>query len=104
MRVWQRFAIIGRMTIIPSSHSSSGKRKDGDSSAGADESGLNQAAWQAGAARQGPKRSTVLSAKENAADASVESKLRPQRIDEYIGQTKLKSMLKMSIAAAKARA
>lgn len=95
------------MTIVPSSPGNTGKAKDRGSVPRTDKDGstaASQSAWQAEGSPAAPKRSTVLSAKENASDASVESKLRPQRIDEYIGQTKLKSMLKMSLAAAKSRA
>jgi Holliday junction DNA helicase RuvB len=49
------------------------------------------------------ERANVLSAKETKSDQSTEGNLRPKTIDEYVGQTRLKSMLAMSIAAAKTR-
>lgn len=49
------------------------------------------------------KRSQVLSASETATDRKNDISLRPQTLDEYIGQSRLKGMLQMSIAAAKAR-
>jgi holliday junction DNA helicase RuvB len=49
------------------------------------------------------KRSLVLSAAETTADQKNEVALRPQTLDEYIGQARLKAMLHMSIAAAKSR-
>jgi holliday junction DNA helicase RuvB len=49
------------------------------------------------------KRSLVLSAAETTADQKNEIALRPQTLDEYIGQARLKAMLHMSIAAAKSR-
>src|SRR5579883_694140 len=48
-------------------------------------------------------RSSVLSAKETSSDLKSDSTLRPDNLDEYIGQTRLKSMLTMSITAAKRR-
>ncbi len=48
-------------------------------------------------------RTQLLSAKETAADLKSDATLRPQTIDEYIGQTRLKTMLTMSIGAAKSR-
>jgi Holliday junction DNA helicase RuvB len=50
-----------------------------------------------------PLRATVLSAKESSSDTSADVSLRPQSLTEYIGQTRLKAMLQMSIAAAKSR-
>jgi Holliday junction DNA helicase RuvB len=57
------------------------------------------------APEQKPKaaRASILSAKESRSDVAADSNLRPQSIAEYIGQTRLKSMLQMSIAAAKTR-
>jgi Holliday junction DNA helicase RuvB len=52
---------------------------------------------------QPKKRSQILSAQETVADQKSDIALRPQSIEEYIGQTRLKKMLKMSIGAAKAR-
>ncbi len=53
--------------------------------------------------RAKPQRSTVLSAKESSVDRSSDPNIRPQNLAEYIGQSHLKSMLKMSIAAAQTR-
>lgn len=50
-----------------------------------------------------PNRTQLLSAKETAADLKSDATLRPQTLDEYIGQTRLKTMLTMSIGAAKSR-
>jgi holliday junction DNA helicase RuvB len=94
------------MTIIPSSQKKSDKGKEPERVPAVDQAKATangQAAWQGASGMQVAKRSTVLSAKENTSDASVEVKLRPQRMEQYIGQTRLKSMLKMSIAAAKSR-
>lgn len=57
------------------------------------------------AAAPAPKatRASVLSARESRSDVAADSTLRPQTIGEYVGQTRLKSMLHMSIAAAKSR-
>ncbi|MBC8000468.1 MAG: Holliday junction branch migration DNA helicase RuvB [Leptolyngbya sp.] len=48
-------------------------------------------------------RAQLLSAKETAADLKSDATLRPQSLDEYIGQSRLKTMLTMSIGAAKSR-
>lgn len=48
-------------------------------------------------------RTQVLSAKETAADLKSDATLRPQTLEEYIGQSRLKTMLTMSIGAAKSR-
>jgi len=77
------------MTIIPSSINGP---KDG-----------GQGAHQEPDAPDKPKRSGVLSSRETKSDRKVDSSLRPQSISEYVGQTRLKSMLEMSIAAAKSR-
>jgi Holliday junction DNA helicase RuvB len=50
-----------------------------------------------------PARSTILSAQESRSDVAADSTLRPQSIAEYVGQTRLKAMLQMSIVAAKSR-
>ncbi len=47
--------------------------------------------------------SRVVSGKHREEDASLEGSLRPRRLDEYIGQDKVKSSLKISIEAAQAR-
>lgn len=49
------------------------------------------------------RRSSILSGKENSQDQKADSSVRPDSIDEYIGQTRLKAMMKMSIAAARNR-
>jgi Holliday junction DNA helicase RuvB len=49
------------------------------------------------------KRSIVLTATETRADQSAEVFLRPGTLAEYVGQTRLKAMMQMSISAAKAR-
>ncbi|HNN64175.1 MAG TPA: hypothetical protein PKH78_14080, partial [Candidatus Obscuribacter sp.] len=49
------------------------------------------------------RRSTLLSCQESSADLKSEQAVRPDRLGEYIGQTRLKSMLSMSINAAKSR-
>lgn len=48
-------------------------------------------------------RAEALSAKETPSDMRSEQAVRPQSIEEYIGQSQLKSMLSMSIGAAKNR-
>lgn len=48
-------------------------------------------------------RSEVLDAAETSGDRKVENSLRPQALAEYIGQSRLKSMLEMSIVAARKR-
>lgn len=53
--------------------------------------------------RQKARRSGVLSAKESVSDRKTEINLRPQTLQEYIGQTRTRSMLEMSVAAAKSR-
>lgn len=79
------------MTIIPSSvNNSDGSKKPKE-----------PAELSAPAAKVA--RSTVLSAQENRSDVTADSTLRPQTIAEYVGQTRLKAMLQMSIAAAKSR-
>lgn len=48
-------------------------------------------------------RAEALSAKETASDIRSEQAVRPQSIEEYIGQSQLKAMMSMSIGAAKNR-
>src|SRR5688572_5161658 len=50
-----------------------------------------------------PGRLEVLSQSQSASDTKVDSTLRPQRLNEYIGQSRLKAMLEMSMSAAKGR-
>ena len=45
----------------------------------------------------------VVSGKNREEDATLEGSLRPRRLDEYIGQDKIKSSLKIAIEAAQAR-
>ncbi len=47
--------------------------------------------------------SRVISGKHREEDEPIEGNLRPRRLDEYIGQDKVKSSLKISIEAAQAR-
>lgn len=56
-----------------------------------------------GGASDQKKRSLILSAQETQADLKSDVALRPQSLTEYIGQTRLKGMMQMSIAAAKSR-
>src|SRR5437773_1453002 len=81
------------MTIIPSQFSSS-SAPNPDSSGAA--SGGRKPPHK-------PNRLEILSNRESTADQKADSTLRPQRLSEYIGQSRLKSMLQMSIAAAKTR-
>lgn len=48
-------------------------------------------------------RSSLLSQKENVADQKSDQAVRPDSLLEYIGQSRLKAMLDMSISAAKSR-
>lgn len=48
-------------------------------------------------------RSTVLNSKETSSDVKSDTTLRPERLAEYIGQPRLKTMLTTSITAAKSR-
>lgn len=50
-----------------------------------------------------PRRSQVLSAAESLADQKLDISLRPRRLAEYVGQSRLKTVLGMSIDAAKKR-
>ncbi len=82
------------MTIVPSNPGNPGGFKQAGPKA-------ERARPPAGAARAG--RAEILSARESASDRKVEQSLRPLRLVEYIGQTRIKSMLEMSISAASAR-
>lgn len=74
------------MTIVPSSFNQPHKNPgDGDPST------------------TKPRRAEVLAPAETASDRKTDLSLRPQSIAEYIGQSRLKTMLGMSIAAAKTR-
>lgn len=72
------------MTIVPSSI---------DNTSGPDDGGERKKARRAG----------VLSASESMSDRKAELSLRPQTLKEYIGQTRTRSMMEMSIAAARSR-
>ena len=48
-------------------------------------------------------RTSVLASDETASDRSSEATLRPCKLQEYIGQSRLKTMLRMSITAARTR-
>ncbi len=78
------------MTIVPSSQD----KPDRSTAEGQDGLIANPAR---------PRRATVLSAKENSSDSSADLNLRPQSMADYVGQSRIKSMMQMSIAAAKAR-
>jgi len=82
------------MTIIPSFPGNSNQRAEGGGRVR--EPSASQPAGR-------PRRSEVISARESAADQKVENSLRPQRLDQYIGQSRLKTILEMSISAAKKR-
>ncbi len=49
------------------------------------------------------KKERVISAKPGEDDVSLDSSLRPRRLDEYVGQDKVKENLKIAIAAAQKR-
>ncbi|MBY0360023.1 MAG: Holliday junction branch migration DNA helicase RuvB [Candidatus Obscuribacterales bacterium] len=77
------------MTIVPSSIGGT---------AGPEET-AGQTEKQSGKTR----RSDVLSTKESVSDRKSDLNLRPKTLDEYIGQSRIRSMLEMSIAAASTR-
>lgn len=78
------------MAIIPSFSDGSGK---------SDDMSVNEESARVGRR----KRSLVLSADETSNDSKNEVFLRPVTLQEYIGQSRLKAMMQMSIAAAKSR-
>ncbi len=84
------------MTIIPSQSGNS--KTSGETNVRPDEQ------MPAGRGHNKGRRSEVLSARESASDKRVDLSLRPINLLDYIGQSRLKSMLEMSIAAAKSRA
>ncbi len=49
------------------------------------------------------RRSSLLSGQENSADQRSDQAVRPDSLQEYIGQSRLKNMMHMSISAAKSR-
>lgn len=57
----------------------------------------------AGQSGPGRLRSGVLSASESTSDRTSDQSLRPKSLKEYIGQSRTKDMLEMSIVAAKSR-
>ncbi|HNB23036.1 MAG TPA: hypothetical protein PKZ32_11475, partial [Candidatus Melainabacteria bacterium] len=85
------------MTIVPTNGEKKDRKdsKDGDSQT---EKPVVERDMKAKA-----NRTQVLSAKETAADLKSDATLRPQTLEEYIGQSRLKTMLTMSIGAAKSR-
>lgn len=91
------------MTIIPSSlkNSDGSKKVPPEPKGGGAVAGDPQTVETVGADK--PQRASVLSARESRSDKAADSSLRPQTIAEYVGQTRLKAMLQMSIAAAKSR-
>lgn len=80
------------MTIVPSF---SGGGSSGDRAGGAPVAGGTKGAKE--------RRSELLSASQSSSDQRVDLSLRPRLLADYVGQSRLKSMLSMSIAAAKAR-
>lgn len=95
------------MAIIPSF--SDGKGKASESASGARKTPANKSASDpivkedTTPAPAGRNRSLVLSASETSADQKSEIFLRPSTLADYVGQTRLKSMMQMSISAAKGR-
>ena len=45
----------------------------------------------------------IINTDETVEDRQLEPKIRPQKLDDYIGQSKLKEMMKVYITAAKKR-
>jgi Holliday junction DNA helicase RuvB len=82
------------MTIIPTKNN-----QPADDSSGAKASAGNDSAAQL----KKPRRSLLLNARQTPADQKSELNIRPQSLQEYIGQQRLKVMLQMSIEAAKSR-
>ncbi len=95
------------MAIIPSFDDKKRKssRQGGDPGANSSDSSatVSEPVSHDHSPQQPGKRSLVLSAAETAADQKNELALRPRSLDEYIGQSRLKAMMQMSIAAAKSR-
>lgn len=82
------------MTIIPSH---SGKSNNSKEPAAARDR------LPAGKGAGGARRTEVLSARESPSDRKVDLTLRPLTLVDYIGQSRLKSMLEMSMVAARSR-
>jgi len=82
------------MTIVPSSR---------NHSKGSPELKSEDKPEPARSRAESPRRGTILSAGESQADKTAEGSLRPETLKEYVGQSRLKSMLLMSISAAKSR-
>jgi Holliday junction DNA helicase RuvB len=94
------------MAIIPSFSEGKGKASGSPGKSSADKKNelvdlvVNEESSAKPAVR---KRSIVLSADETTADQKTELFLRPGTLADYVGQTRLKAMMQMSIAAAKGR-
>ncbi len=99
------------MTIVPSSidgQKEPDKRGEKRLASNADDSHKDtsdSAAKDTKAATKNSKerRAGVLSAKESQSDRKSDLNLRPQMLEEYIGQSRTRAMLQMSISAAKSR-
>jgi len=94
------------MAIIPTKHqkpSDDDKSKRPVDNAEKHVAPTGEGASEARGPRETGKRSLVLNARETVADQRSDSALRPQSLKEYIGQSHLKNMMEMSIAAAKSR-
>jgi Holliday junction DNA helicase RuvB len=95
------------MTIIPSyqgkSPDNAPSRPDKDALAKEDKANLDDAQTVSVKESKARKRSLVLSAQETPADHRSDNALRPQTLADYVGQSRIKSMLQMSIHAAKGR-
>lgn len=90
------------MAIIPSFGDERADRASGGKNAGGEYADADSMP-QVSESRPRKKRSAILSARETTADQKSDLNLRPQTLGEYIGQSRLKSMLTMSIGAAKTR-
>ncbi len=95
------------MTIIPSyqgkSPDNSPSRPDKDAQAKDEKSALDDSQTVSVSESKARKRSLVLSAQETPADNRSDNALRPQTLSEYVGQSRIKAMMQMSIVAAKGR-
>lgn len=95
------------MTIIPSyqgkSPDNTPSRPDKESQPAAENAFSGEEQTISKSESKARKRSLVLSAQETPADNRSDNVLRPQTLAEYIGQTRIKSMMQMSIVAAKGR-
>jgi len=95
------------MTIIPSyqgkSPDNSPSRPDKEAMAKDEKSVFDEPQTVSVTESKARKRSLVLSAQETPADNRSDNALRPQTLAEYVGQSRIKSMMQMSIVAAKGR-